>query len=157
MITQYQKGMPPSSFPVALALGASVFSIAFYHLVLVGPRLRALRKRLEAAVSASGASGLAEPAILAETQRRLGELERVAREVPRIGFVRYNAFADVGSELSYAMALLNGEGDGIVLTSIFSREETRTFGKRVRKFSGDQDVSKEERDAIALARSGMSA
>jgi hypothetical protein len=157
MIAQYWKSMPPSAVPVALALGVSVFSIVLYHLVLAGPRLRALRGKLEAAVSASGGSGLAEPARLAQTQERLAELERLARAVPRIGFVRYNAFADVGSELSYAVAFLDSEGDGVVLTSIFSREETRTFGKRVRKFSGEQDVSKEERDAIALARSGMTA
>jgi Protein of unknown function (DUF4446) len=60
----------------------------------------------------------------------------------------------VGAQLSYAVALLNGEGEGVVLSSIFSREETRTFGKRVRGFVADQDASKEERDAIASARNG---
>ncbi|HTV72418.1 MAG TPA: DUF4446 family protein [Candidatus Acidoferrales bacterium] len=148
--------MPPSSLTAALALGVSVISIACYHLALVGPRLRALSKRLEAATNAASGSPLSEPALLARIEERLAELERIGREVPRIGFVRYNAFADVGSELSYAVALLDSQGDGVVLTSIFSREETRTFGKRVRKYLGDQDVSKEERDAIALARVGVS-
>jgi hypothetical protein len=150
--------MPPSLFAPALALGVSLITIAFYHLVLVGPQLRGLRRLLDAAVSASGGSGLSDPARNARTEERLVELERVARrEVPRVGFVRYNAFSDVGSELSYALALLNTEGDGVVVSSIFSREETRTFGKRVRKFQGEQDVSKEERAAISLARTGTGA
>jgi hypothetical protein len=69
--------------------------------------------------------------------------------------VRYNSFSDVGSDLSFAFALLNGEGDGVVITSIYSREETRTFGKAVRKFVPQQDASKEENQAIAMARTGV--
>jgi hypothetical protein len=147
--------MPPLTLTAALALGVSLISISFYHLALAGPRLRALNKRLDAAISAESRSPLGEPALLVRIEARLAELERLAQMVPRLGFVRYNAFADVGSELSYAVALLDAQGDGVVLSSIFSREETRTFGKRVRKYLGDQDVSKEERDAIALARGGV--
>jgi hypothetical protein len=84
---------------------------------------------------------------------RIAALEKVAQsETPRIGFVRYNAFADVGSDQSYALALLTGEGDGVVLSSIYSREETRTYGKAVQKFQASQEASSEERDAIAQAK-----
>ena len=84
------------------------------------------------------------------TEERLSELERVARrDVFRLGFVRYNSFSDVGSDLSYALALLNLEGDGVVLTSIYSREETRTYGKSVRKYVPQNDASKEEQQANA--------
>jgi len=80
-------------------------------------------------------------------------LERVARsEIPRLGFVRYNAFSDVGSDLSYALALLNRDGDGVVLSSIWSREETRTYGKAVAGFRPAQDPSEEELAAITRAR-----
>jgi hypothetical protein len=44
----------------------------------------------------------------------------------------------------------------VVVTNIFSREETRTFGKSVRKFVPQHDASKEEQQAIAMARTGMS-
>ena len=89
------------------------------------------------------------------TEERLQELERVARrEVHRVGFVRYNSFSDVGSDLSFTLALLNNEGDVILLTSIYSREETRTYGKAVRKFVPQQGASKEEQSAIAMACSG---
>jgi hypothetical protein len=84
---------------------------------------------------------------------RIDALEKVARsEVPRVGFVRYNAFSDVGSDLSYALALLNRDGDGVVLSSIYSREDTRTYGKAVAAFKPAQDPSEEELAAIAIAR-----
>jgi hypothetical protein len=86
-------------------------------------------------------------------EERLTELERIARsEVARVGFVRYNAFDDVGSDLSFALALLNGEGDGVVLTSIYSREETRTYGKAVKGYASVVDASREERATIDAAR-----
>jgi len=101
---------------------------------------------LEEAARSQGAQG-------GRFEQRLLELERVARtDVSRVGFVRYNAFADTGSELSYALALLNREGDGVVLSSIFSREDTRTFGKAVQGYRPLQDSSKEELGAIAQAR-----
>ena len=66
--------------------------------------------------------------------------------------MRYNAFSDVGSDLSYALALLNRDGDGVVLSSIWSREETRTYGKAVAGFRPAQDPSEEELAAITRAR-----
>lgn len=86
-------------------------------------------------------------------QARVEALEKIARaEVPRLGFVRYNAFDDVGSDLSYALAMLNRDGDGVVLSSIYSREDTRTYGKAVAGFQTATDASVEERDAIQKAR-----
>ena len=70
----------------------------------------------------------------------------------RVGFVRYNSFSDVGSDLSFTLALLNREGDGVLITSIYSREETRTYGKSVRNFATQQGASKEELEALAAAR-----
>ncbi|GAC1312560.1 MAG: hypothetical protein NVSMB21_23200 [Vulcanimicrobiaceae bacterium] len=84
------------------------------------------------------------------------ELERTyRRDVHRVGFIRYNSFDDVGSDLSFTLALLNDSGDGVVLTTIYSREETRTYGKAVRKFVPQQGASKEEQSAIAMARTGV--
>jgi hypothetical protein len=69
--------------------------------------------------------------------------------------VRYNSFSDVGSDLSFTLALLNEDGDGVVITSIYSREETRTYGKSVRKYVPQQGASKEEQSAIAMARTSV--
>jgi len=141
---------------VRLALetaGALLASLVLYHLIFVGPYIRGLRREVRTAAGPLALAGSGS-----KTEQRLHELERVVRrEIPKIGFIRFNAFDDVGAELSYAMALLNGDGEGVVLSSIFSREETRTFGKRVRGFVADQDASKEERDAIISARNGTGA
>ena len=84
-------------------------------------------------------------------------LQKVAQsETPRVGFLRYNAFEDVGSDQSYALALLTRDGDGVVLSSIYSREETRTYGKAVLKFQTSQEASAEERAAIAQAKAATS-
>jgi hypothetical protein len=151
--------MPFSAF-AGLALGIAVFSVGLYHWAVISPRLDAWLKVLEGELDAGGAEPVAglrsqQAQFAKRTEERLQELERVARrEVHRVGFIRYNSFSDVGSDLSFTLALLNNEGDGILLTSIYSREETRTYGKAVRKFIPQQGASKEEQLAIAMARSG---
>jgi hypothetical protein len=149
------------------AFVGALIALAVYHLSFVGPALRRLHTAVDSHDELLGGGAtratdrfarveatLAE--ILRQQQRsdaRLAELERIARtEVPRVGFVRYNAFDDVGSDLSFALALLNAEGDGVVLNSIYSREETRTYGKAVKGFTSVVDASREERAAIEAAR-----
>ena len=54
------------------------------------------------------------------------ELEQItAKSISRVSLIRYNAFADVGSDLSFSAALLDSYGDGIVFTSIYGRDESR--------------------------------
>jgi hypothetical protein len=98
-------------------------------------------------------SAAAGKTTLERVAQRLAELEGLAKtDVSRVGFVRYDAFEDTGSDLSYALALLNREGDGVVLTSIYSRTDTRTYGKAVKSFTPAANASDEELRAIALAR-----
>jgi len=144
------------------ALVGAALSLGIYHFAVVAPALRRLRRTLSGEVGPADAvaadvrqRGL-EGAFAKRTEERLAELERLAsRDVYRVGFVRYNSFRDVGSDLSFALAFLNREGDGVIVSSIYSREETRTFGKAVRKFVPHQDASKEEQQAIAMARTGI--
>ena len=150
----------PVSALAGLAFGIAVLSIGFYHMTVSGPRLRSLLEQFESGTDGADGESIAklrasQAQFAKRTEERLAELERVARrEVHRVGFIRYNSFSDVGSDLSFTLALLNNEGDGVVLTSIYSREETRTFGKAVRKFVPQQGASKEEQAAIAMARDG---
>lgn len=84
---------------------------------------------------------------------RIAALEASARtDLSRAGFVRYDAFTDAESGLSYALALLNRQGDGVVITSIYSRSDTRTFGKPVSAFKPTVQASAEELEAIEKAR-----
>jgi hypothetical protein len=154
----------PISALAGLCFGVAVVSIGLYHFTVVGPQLRSIHIRL-AGVSDRETLGegvsvaLLRSSVADAGQRvdeRLEEIERrVKTDLHRIGFVRYNSFSDVGSDLSYTLALLNEAGDGVLLTSIYSREETRTFGKAVRKFVPLQDASSEEHSAIAAARASV--
>jgi hypothetical protein len=154
-----------------VALAGAIVVLGGYHTLFTLPRLRRLTAVLDAhdALLGGGAAkatdriaALERSAADAQAARvavegRLAALERVATsEVPRVGFVRYNAFTDVGSDLSYALALLNKTGDGVVLSSIWSREETRTYGKAVQNFTSAQDASAEELAAIAKAKAAAS-
>ncbi len=155
---------------LAAVVGAIVV-LGGYHALYTMPRLRRMSAVLDAhdALLGGGAakatdriaalerSAAEEQAVRLAVDGRLAALERVATsEVPRIGFVRYNAFTDVGSDLSYALALLNKTGDGVVISSIWSREETRTYGKAVQNFTSAQDASAEELAAIAKAKAAAS-
>jgi hypothetical protein len=157
---------------VLAGFGSALVLLAGYHFLVAGPRLRRVRTVLGTHDGLLGGGG-AEPATqrvatleaaaasgereLAQQAGRIVALEQVAQsETPRIGFLRYNAFADVGSDQSYALALLTRDGDGVVLSSIYSREETRTYGKSVLKYQTSQEASAEERDAIAKAKAATS-
>jgi hypothetical protein len=74
--------------------------------------------------------------------------------VRRFDLVRYDAFAEMGGEMSFSAALLDDHGDGFVLTSINGRSEARTYAKPVKALSSDHDLTEEEREAITGAAAG---
>jgi hypothetical protein len=69
-----------------------------------------------------------------------------------LAVVRYDAFDDVGGQLSWSVALLDDGGDGVVLTSIHGRSDARTYAKGVAGWRSEQQLSPEEQAAIADAR-----
>lgn len=68
-----------------------------------------------------------------------------------LSVVRYDAFGDMGGHLSWSAALLDDHGNGLVLTSIHGRSESRTYAKNVAEWSSDQTLSPEEEEAIDAA------
>ena len=160
--------MPQTTlYAAAGALAGALIALALYHFIAVKPALARLAALLQThdgligggSGDAAGRLGRLESgqadarATLERVTGRTDELEGLARtDVSRIGFVRYDAFDDTGSDLSYALALLNREGDGVVLTSIYSRTDTRTYGKAVERFKPAANASEEELAAIEIAR-----
>ena len=71
--------------------------------------------------------------------------------IQRVGLVRYDAFEDMGGQLSYSAALLNAGGDGLVITSINGRADTRCYAKPVSRGASEHNLSDEESEAIQLA------
>ena len=159
--------MQPVIIAAASAFAGALIALAVYHVAVVKPALARSAAVLTAhdeLLGSGRASGTSRLSSLedgqAELARRAERAESLLREldgrsrtdVSRIGFVRYDAFDDLGSQLSYALALLNREGDGVVLTSIYSRADSRTFGKAVEGYSPRTNASAEELAAIAQAR-----
>lgn len=71
--------------------------------------------------------------------------------IQKVGIVRYNAFKDTGSNLSFALALLDENNDGIVLNGIYSREMSNIYAKPVEKGKSNYTLSEEEIKAIEKA------
>jgi uncharacterized protein DUF4446 len=145
------------SILVLVALGAALLA-----LVLVAPtviargRSRAKpspEQRLQIAVEAhTKAIQRLEKAVhqLALGEKKLGELAEGA--VRHVGIVRFDAFEDMGGRLSFAAAFLDGHGDGLVITSINGRQDTRCYAKQIRNgTSSGHHLSDEERQAIREA------
>jgi len=90
-------------------------------------------------------------AITAELQR-LAEAFRGALQ--RFAVYRYDAFEDMGGQLSFSAAILNDHGDGLVISCINGRQEARTYAKPVARASSPYNLSPEEQEAIRMALSG---
>ncbi len=94
--------------------------------------------------------------------RRMGEMDeihaglehRTLTSLQHIGLVRFNPFEDTGSDQSFAIALLDGQRDGIVISSLHGRANTRVFAKPVENGASPHALSDEEEQAIRIAVSG---
>jgi hypothetical protein len=71
-----------------------------------------------------------------------------------LAIIRYDALSEMSGQLSFSVALLNSLGDGVVLSSINGRSETRTYAKIIRSGDGAQPLSPEEEHAVRSARLG---
>ena len=81
--------------------------------------------------------------------RRMDELLNMA--VTRVGMVRFRAFEDMGSDLSYAVALLDAHNNGVVLSSIFGREDSRSYAKPIEDGKSSYPMTQEEDQALKEA------
>ena len=78
----------------------------------------------------------------------------LAMALRHVSVVRYDAFGDMGGRFSFSAALLDDQGDGLVITSIHARSETRTYLKGLAGGDSDITLSPEEAQAVRLARGG---
>jgi len=83
---------------------------------------------------------------------RTATLEAAERKaLARVGLVRFNPFEDTGGNQSFVLALLDADGDGVVLTSLHTRQATRLYAKPVRAGKSDASLSAEEVEALGIA------
>jgi len=90
-----------------------------------------------------------------EVERISEGLENLKKEskfsVQKVGIIRYNPFSGVGSNQSFSIALLDGNNDGLVITSIYARDGNRVYGKPVKNGNSEYSLSEEEKKAIEKA------
>ena len=68
--------------------------------------------------------------------------------IQKIGFVKYNAFENIGNDLSFALTLLDGNNNGICISSIYGRNESRIFSKPIVKGKSLVSLSQEELESL---------
>ncbi len=98
---------------------------------------------------------------IARQQRRVEALQTdlaaaradTEQSLRHVAVVRYDAFGDMGGRMSFSVALVDDRGDGVVLSSIHARGESRTYAKGVVGGASDVTLTPEEQQALAAARS----
>lgn len=147
-------GTTALSWLTLLALLLAVAALATAVLALLRPGDR----RGSTGSTASRIPGLRrrraiEPLTPEEVSAEISALNADAASALRhVAVVRYDAFGDMGGHLSWSLALLDDGGDGVVLTSIHGRSDSRTYAKNVSGWSASQQLSPEEEEAVDLAR-----
>ncbi|MFT8315456.1 MAG: DUF4446 family protein [Clostridium sp.] len=74
--------------------------------------------------------------------------EKINKCLQNISIIRYKAFEDVGSDLSFSVALLDNNNDGVIITSIYGRNESTTYAKPIDKGISRYDLSDEEKHVL---------
>jgi hypothetical protein len=137
---------------LALALGALGLGVGLTALAAARRGGRGVVRRPRRGRSGNDQT----PLTTAEVTSELAALNAVvATSLRHLAVVRYDAFGDMGGHLSWSMALLDDLGDGVVLTSIHGRSESRTYAKNVSAWTASQQLSPEEEEAISFARSAQ--
>jgi len=83
------------------------------------------------------------------------EVDNLKKEIKfpiqKFGIVRFNPFSNIGGNQSFSIALLDGHGNGVVITSLYAQEGNRIFAKPIEKGNSIYSLSKEEKEAIEKA------
>ena len=85
---------------------------------------------------------------LVKSQEAIDECKNISEElkgcVNKVAIMRYKAFEDVGSDLSFSIAILDSYNDGVIITGIYSRHDSTTYAKPIYKGISRYDLSQEE-------------
>ena len=115
----------------------------------------------------TGATGTSLEAVLrdhvaqeGQTADQVHAVDKLARRLEgasvfhlqRLAIVRFNPFRDTGGDQSFAIALADGQGNGIILSSLHARDMTRVYAKPLERWQSTHTLTDEEKKAIGLAR-----
>ncbi|MEO8329599.1 MAG: DUF4446 family protein [Candidatus Nanopelagicales bacterium] len=151
-----------------LAIGAAVVALIGFALALVVAfRLRRMKAHYEllqgdddkeSFVTAVSRKVAQVEQLRTDFERTQNQVEALrvdlADAIRHVAVVRYDAFNDMGGRMSFSAALLDDAGDGLVVSSINARTETRTYAKGVKGGISDAVLSPEEEQVIGYAQRG---
>jgi hypothetical protein len=141
--------------PLLLALvAAGVALVALLLAAVAWRRLRVVDRRLARLVEA-GVPVTPGGERLADLEAELASIrDELAQALRHVAVVRYDAFGDMGGRMSFSAALVDDSGDGMVISSIHARGESRTYAKGIAGGDSAVVLTPEERQALDAARSG---
>jgi len=91
--------------------------------------------------------------LYSDTHRRLEELEKKIQQcIQYVGIVNYNAFDNVGNDMSFSIAAMDEKKNGFILTGIYSRDHSYVYSKEIRKGKPLKELSIEELEALNKAQ-----
>lgn len=77
---------------------------------------------------------------------------KLRKSIRGLETIRFNPFPDQGSNQSFAIGILNEDGDGVVLSSLYSRERMSIFAKPIKNNKSEHELSTEEKEALKRAK-----
>ncbi|GGG26835.1 DUF4446 family protein [Paenibacillus abyssi] len=148
---------------IVAAIGFILF-ILIVWLLMIGRRLSKMRKRYMQMMADTEVHNLEQVIVDLQHSHRqqeeqlalqTKELKIIAEALKKVkgnvGILRYNAFAEQGSDMSFSLAIVNEHQDGVIISGIHSREETYVYAKPLKQGESNYALSPEERKAITLA------
>jgi hypothetical protein len=145
---------------IEIAMGVAI--VALLAAIFLAVQLNTLRRRFSSLPADENVFALLRgvdnelgrlDAVTAALEPRVAAIEQLLpHAIVHTGVVNYDAFGDIAGNLSRSLALLASNGDGIVLSILVGRMDVRVFTKEVRSFAGVEELSPEEKEAVARAR-----
>ena len=87
-----------------------------------------------------------------EIKRNIEDIKALLQQaITKVAVVRFRAFEDMGSDLSYAVAMLDSDNNGVIMSSIFGREDSRSYVKPITAGKSSYPMTDEEEDALKQA------
>jgi hypothetical protein len=151
--------------PIVSGLAIVAAAVAIGFAIWLALRLNRLERHYKA-LTAGAAGGSLEAVLedhvsqVQQATRRVQELDMLVMRLERnnrthlqrVGFLRFNPFRDTGGDQSFALALTDEGGSGVVISSLHSREVTRVYAKPLVAWQTSYQLTEEERAAIKRAQ-----
>lgn len=88
-----------------------------------------------------------------KTEKDLSEInQKLKKSIRGLETVRFNPFPDQGGRQSFALSMLNEEGDGVIISSLYARDRNSVFAKPVKNGKSEHELTDEEREVLEKAK-----